>query len=247
MRAHSIPDARFGALRRARVASLRRRSPALVLGAAEVVAAALGCQTVAAEPSPAGAAVLLPAPRAAGSMSLEEAIRTRRSQRSFDARPIAPDALGQLLFAAQGITAPAAGLRAAPSAGATYPLELYVVAPDGVHHYEPVGHRLSRVSPADRRAELSRAALGQDAVRDAAVDLVIAADVARTAARYGARADRYVLLEAGHAAQNVLLEATALDLGAVPIGAFDDGDVRALLALPAERAPLYVIAVGHAR
>jgi SagB-type dehydrogenase family enzyme len=185
------------------------------------------------------------APVASGAVTLDEALRHRRSTRAFSSRAVGPGLALRLCWAAQGITEPREGLRTAPSAGALYPLELYVVGRDGVSRYEPRRDALVRFGGGDRRDALARAALGQDAVRRAGVDLVLTGVVARTRAKYGARAERYVALEAGHAAQNVLLEVTALGLGAVPIGAFDDADVRRVLGAPAGETPLYVIAVGH--
>lgn len=196
--------------------------------------------------SPAGVDVVLPAPRAAGPLSLEEAIRRRRSVRELASRPLATDEIGQLVWAAQGITDRVHGMRAAPSAGALYPLELYVVQADGLYRYQPLTHALHRIDPRDLRGALARATHDQPAVRGAPVDLVIVGFVARTGAKYGGRAERYVALEAGHAAQNVLLEATALGLGAVPVGSFDDSEVRGVLALQPDATPLYVVPVGHA-
>lgn len=188
----------------------------------------------------------LPAPEVAGSRNLEEAIAERRSIREYADVPLDPAELSQLLWAAQGETSDS-GKRAAPSAGALYPLEIYVVDETGVYHYVPVGHRLELIVPGDLRAELSAAALDQSAVADAAAVFVITAVEARTAAKYGDRAERYVILEAGHAAQNLLLQAVALDLGAVPVGAFDDADVQRLLSAPSDHEPLYLIPVGHLR
>jgi SagB-type dehydrogenase family enzyme len=181
------------------------------------------------------------------SVSLDDALRRRRSVRTFSTQPLSQDQVGQLSWAAQGITEPALGLRTAPSAGALFPLELYVVLSNGVFHYEPRGHRLRRLNDVDRRATLARAALGQDAVRLAGADIVITAFTARTRAKYGDRAERYAHLEAGHAAQNVLLEAVALGLAAVPVGAFDDDAVRRAIDVLADETPLYILAVGNGR
>lgn len=187
----------------------------------------------------------LPAPRQDGPLSLEAALQRRRSIRSFTREPLRQEQIGQLLWAAQGITN-AEGFRTAPSAGALYPLECYVATETALFHYEAVGHRLTQRIAGDQRDALAAAALGQSAVGDAAVVIVISAVHERTARKYGAeRARRYAVLEAGHAAQNVLLQAVALGLGAVPIGAFTDREVSALLRLPDGEAPLYLIAVGH--
>jgi SagB-type dehydrogenase family enzyme len=180
-------------------------------------------------------------------MSLTETLARRRSVREFSPRPLTLEQLGQLLWAAQGITSDDGG-RTAPSAGALYPLEVYAITPSGMYHYHPRGHRLERHSRNDLRAALAGAALNQTAVSDAAAVFVIAADYQRTAAKYGpARSPRYVHLEAGHAAQNLLLQAVALGLGGVPVGAFEDEQVRKLLSLSGAEQPVYLVAVGHPR
>jgi SagB-type dehydrogenase family enzyme len=190
-------------------------------------------------------AIPLPPPRCDGSTSLEQALVRRRSIRQFEGLPLTAEELGQLLWAAQGIT-DERGFRTAPSAGGLYPLEVYVTSADGTFHYEPGEHRLVLQNPEDARRPLYEAALRQEPVRQAPAVFVVAAVYARTAAKYGEeRGSRYVHLEAGHAAQNLLLEAVALDLGAVPIGAFHDDQVQNALGLPADHEPLYLIPVGH--
>jgi SagB-type dehydrogenase family enzyme len=165
--------------------------------------------------------------------------------REFKDEPLTLAELGQLLWAAQGVTNQY-GFRTAPSAGALYPLEVYAVTREGAYHYEPQGHRLTVHLEGDLRQALYEAALRQDPVLDAPVVFVIAAVYGRTAAKYGAeRSPRYVHLEAGHAAQNVLLQAVALNLGAVPIGAFYDERVQEVLKLPSDQQPLYLIPVGR--
>ena len=205
---------------------------------------ALPC-AVAADAGGTSELVRLPTPRREGSMSIEEALVRRRSVRSFRDGDLTPAEIGQLLFAAQGITDQASGHRAAPSAGATFPLEAYVVSRRGVYQYDPSSHALRLVRAGDRRGELAAAALHQDCVRDASIVIALTAVSARTAGRYGARADRYVQLEAGHAAENVLLQAVALGLGAVPVGAFDDDAVRTVLPTKKGEAPMYLIPVGR--
>jgi SagB-type dehydrogenase family enzyme len=178
-------------------------------------------------------------------MSLEQALVQRRSVREFNDTPLTMQELGQLLWAAQGVTHEW-GYRTAPSAGALYPLEVYVATADGIFHYLPQGHKLSVSSHRDPRRALYEAALRQEPVRQAPAVFVVTAVYARTARKYGEeRSPRYVHLEAGHAAQNLLLEAVALSLGAVPIGAFHDEQVQAALGLPADHEPLYLIPVGH--
>lgn len=182
-----------------------------------------------------------------GGMSLADALAQRRSVRRFKADALSAEQIAQLCWAAQGVTSDRMGLRTAPSAGALYPLELYVVTADGVDHYEPGGNTLSRHLEGDVRGGLQAAALGQSSVGGAPATFVLCGVVSRTAAKYGPRADRYVWIEAGHAGQNILLQATALGLGAVPIGAFHDDRVAEVLHLPPGCAPLYLIPVGVAR
>jgi SagB-type dehydrogenase family enzyme len=183
----------------------------------------------------------LPEPRRDGGAALATVLATRRSTRQFGPRDLDRSELGQLLWAAQGVTD---GHRAAPSAGALYPLAVRVVDADGIWRYLPAEHALRRESAKRARGELASACFGQDFLRSAPVTLVITADIAITARKYGTRADRFAALEAGHAAQNVLLTATALGLAAVPVGAFDDDRLRRALGLPAAETPLYVIPVG---
>ncbi len=192
-----------------------------------------------------GQTTLLPEPNTQGRVSLEEALKNRRSIRSFSDQSVDLDAISQLLWAAQGIT-DSRGHRTAPSAGALYPLEIYLVTPQGVAHYHPGSNSLQMMKTGDHRSDLHQAALRQDAVLDAPVVLVVTAVYGRTEEKYGPeRSPRYVHLEAGHAAQNVLLQAVALDLGAVPIGAFDDLKVQGILALPSDHQPLYLIPIGY--
>jgi SagB-type dehydrogenase family enzyme len=189
----------------------------------------------------------LPAPAHTSKVSLEEALYRRRSVREFSARPLTEQQIGQLLWAAQGITS-SDGLRTAPSAGALYGLEIYVATSAGFYHYAPEGHQLERRSEEDLRPALRRAALDQESILGAAAVFVIAAVYARIAAKYGKeRGVRYAHLEAGHAAQNLLLQAVALGLGGVSVGAFRDEQVQNVLSLPADQSPLYLIPIGVPR
>lgn len=182
-----------------------------------------------------------------GSLSLEEALARRHSVREYTDESLTLAELGQLLWAAQGITRPP-GYRTAPSAGALYPLEVYAITSEGVYHYHPEEHDLSLHHPGDVRPALYAAALRQEAVLKAPAVFVITGVYERTEQKYGEeRSPRYVHLEAGHAAQNLLLQAVALDLGAVPIGAFMDDQVMEVLSLPDDHQPLYLIPVGHPR
>lgn len=184
-------------------------------------------------------------------MSLERAILERRSVREYSSGPLTLEEMGQLLWAAQGITEPERGFRAAPSAGATYPLEIYLIAGQveglspGVYRYRPHTHDLELISEGDRRQELFNAALQQTPVREAAINLVFSAVYQRTTQRYGERGIKYVHMEVGHAAQNVYLQVVSLGLGTVVIGAFDDQTVQRVLNLPLEEVPLYIMPVGR--
>ena len=189
----------------------------------------------------------LPKPRTEGPVSLEETLSRRRSIREFSSDPLSISEISQLLWAAQGIT-DFRGFRTAPSAGALYPLELYVLTQDGVFHYDVQAHALKTLIEGDLRKDLYQVALNQESILQAPVTIVITAIYARIEVRYGrARTPRYVHLEAGHAAQNILLQAVSLNLGAVPIGAFEDSSVQAVLDLPSDHQPLYLIPVGHPR
>jgi SagB-type dehydrogenase family enzyme len=199
---------------------------------------------VAASPPP--EEIVLPKPKLKGELSLEETLAQRRSVRSFTEEELTLEEISQLLWAAQGTTS-AWGGRTAPSAGALYPLEAYVATANGLYRYVPHGHKVIIESQDDLRLELWEVALEQDAIREAPAVFVITAVTERTAQKYGDRAERYVRLEAGHACQNILLQAVALGLGAVPIGAFYDDQVQAALSLPPDHEPLYLIPVGHPR
>jgi SagB-type dehydrogenase family enzyme len=168
----------------------------------------------------------------------------RRSIRAFTEEPVDPDATDRLLWAAQGQTADWGG-RTAPSAGALYPIEVTVAASDGLVRYLPASHGVSTLSNEDRRPLIAAATGNQEAAVAAPILFVITGVVARTAGKYGGRAERYVMLEAGHVCQNLLLETAALGLGAVPIGAFDDEGVRTALGVGNDELPLYIVPVGH--
>ncbi len=194
--------------------------------------------------------IRLQPPELKGGASIEETLLNRRSIRAYKSEPVKLSQMGQLLWAAQGITLERSGFRTSPSAGATYPLEIYLLAGDvdglepGLYRYVPDGHLLDKITGGDLRNSLADASLGQDPVSDAPAAIVIAADYARTAERYGERAVRYVHMETGHAGQNICLQAVSLGLGTVIIGAFTDEHVKEVLDLPADIEPLYIIAVG---
>jgi SagB-type dehydrogenase family enzyme len=194
--------------------------------------------------------VALPEPSFAGANTLEQLLAQRRSNRDYQTNPVELAELGQLLWAAQGITH-LQGLRTAPSAGALYPLELYVVAghvdelAQGVYHYDPGQHKLIKTADGDLRDALTRAALSQGWIKTAPTIIVLTADYKRTTGKYGKRGRRYVHIEAGHAAQNLFLQSESLGLATVVVGAFDDDEVARVLRLPADLQPLLLMPVGR--
>jgi SagB-type dehydrogenase family enzyme len=189
----------------------------------------------------------LPKPQIEGGVSLTSALAQRRSVREFSEKDLSLAEIGQILWAAQGINDSAEGLRTAPSAGALYPLQLYVAKKDGFFHYRPDDHTLAQKSHADVRRKLRRAALDQMYLEEAPCVFVVTCIYERTTGKYGERGIRYVHMEAGHAAQNILLQAVALGLGGVPVAAFHDREVANILQLETEEEPLYLIPVGSKR
>lgn len=193
--------------------------------------------------------VHLPQPRYESPTSVEMALLERRSIREYRNEALTMDDLGQLLWAAQGITH-GREYRTAPSSGALYPLETYVVAgnvknlPAGIYRYTPHRHELAMMLPGDIRRELCNAALYQESIRKAPVSLVFSAVFARTTCKYGNRGIRYAHMEAGSATQNVSLQAVSLNIGTVVIGAFDDEAVRRALSMPLGEEPMLIMPVG---
>ena len=200
---------------------------------------------------------VLPPPVTVGSKSVEEALESRRSRRNFMDRAISVEQLSQILWAAYGITMPddraglRGGFRTTPSAGATFPLEVYVVVGNveglepGVYRYVSEEHKLVKVMEGDVRNELAGAALGQPWVRQAPATVFYSAVFYRTTSIYGDRGIMYVYIELGHSAQNVYLQAEALGLGTVAVGAFIDDRVRQVLNLPDNEEPLYLMPIGY--
>ncbi|MCJ7569665.1 MAG: SagB/ThcOx family dehydrogenase [Anaerolineales bacterium] len=188
----------------------------------------------------------LPKPSSQGSISLEQAIGNRKSVRSFNKQNLSLEQIGQLLWAGQGLR-DALGQRTVPSAGALYPLELYLVTEEGAYHYVPKGHRMEPHIEGDMRSSLSNAALGQVFISQSPATILLTAVFTRIETKYGKeRSGQYIYLEAGHAAQNILLQATALGLDGVPVGAFYEEQVSKVLKLPREHYPLYLIPLGFA-
>jgi nitroreductase len=180
-----------------------------------------------------GDMVALPEPRHDGALSIEAALAQRRSVRSFTPGTVTLDQVSQLLWSAQGLT-DSQGHRTAPSAGALYPLEIYLVASNVLD-----------LDTGDRRSAVVAAAWGQAWIDEASCILVIVADFDRTAGKYGERAKRYVHMEVGHAAQNVYLQAAALGLGTTIVGAFRDADMKRLIEMDATESPLALLPIGQ--
>lgn len=195
--------------------------------------------------------IKLPEPAYEGGVSIETALYKRKSVRSYTNGPLSLSEISQILWAAQGITR-RNGRRTSPSAGALYPLEIYLTTghvqelSKGVYKYRPQGHELIKVSEGDKRSDLRAAALGQNCIKEGSMDIVLAAVYERTARKYGNRAERYVHMEVGHAAQNIYLQAVALGLGTVTIGAFDDQRVKKVLMMEANEYPLCIMPIGRA-
>lgn len=185
--------------------------------------------------------VQLPQPNKSGGMTLTGALTHRRSTRTFTAKQMSQAEISQLLWAAQGITDDK-GHRTAPSASAQYYLHIYLATPDAFFEYIPAGHQLKKLQSGDLRAKLSV----QPAVKSAPFVLLIAGEYERATEKYGAdKGPRVTNLEAGHVAENVLLQATALGLGAVPVGGFEPKDAQKGASLPTQQMPIYLIPVGH--
>ena len=194
--------------------------------------------------------VKLPKPDLTGEQSVELLLQQRRSVRSYQKSSLNLAEVGQLLWSAQGVTS-AQGLRTAPSAGALYPLQLFVVVGDvndlspGIYQYNPEEHSLLKTANGDSRRLLQEAAHDQSCISDAAVIFVFTAIYQRTTLKYGERGVRYVHMEVGHAGQNLFLQAQALHLGTLVVGAFDDDEVRKVLNLNADMQPLSLMPVGR--
>jgi SagB-type dehydrogenase family enzyme len=220
-----------------------------ILGVATMVMAGVFFQTGGGQ---GGQAIKLPAPAHKGGMALNEALQVRRTMRQFANRPLDLAQVSQLMWGADGLSDPR-GYRTAPSAGATFPVDVYLVVGErgagdlaaGVYLYQVREHALELTAPGDVRAAVARASLSQTWMAQAPVMVVIAADFRRCTARYRDRGYMYTHMEAGNISQNVMLMAEALGLGAGIVGAFEDRNLAQTLSLPANTAPLLVLPVGY--
>lgn len=199
------------------------------------------------------AVMKMPRPKAEGTISVEQAIGRRRTVRAFRSQALNPNQLSQLLWSAQGVTGSRGYKRAAPSAGALYPMDVYaVMGPEsvigveaGVYRYEAVGHLLTLIAPQDRRGDVARACLSQMWMAKAPVSLVITAEYSRITGKYGQRGVRYAMIEAGHIGQNLFLQAEALGLKAGIVGAYHDERVIEVMDIPRAHEPLLIMPVGY--
>lgn len=200
----------------------------------------------------------LPTPQVKGSMTVEEALANRRSRRQFLDKEISMEQLSQVLWSAYGITLPknipGGGYRTAPSAGATFALEIYVLAgkvkgiEPGVYKYVAKDHKIVRTIDEDQRAKLCTAAYGQKMIGAAPAVLFYSAVYSRCTDRYKERGrERYVCMDLGHSAENVYLQVEALHLGTCAVGAFNDGEARIVMQLPEEEEPLYMMPIGYVK
>jgi len=182
--------------------------------------------------------------------SIEKSLLKRRSIRRYKDESLEISEVSQLLWAAQGITNNR-GLRTAPSAGALYPLEVYVIVGNvhelqpGIYKYKPQEHEIHMLMEGDRRKDICNASLGQSCVEAGAIVIIFSAVYERTTRKYQERGIRYVYMEVGHAAQNVYLQAESLNLGTVVVGAFYDDEIKRIMNMPDEENPLYIMPVGR--
>jgi len=194
--------------------------------------------------------IKLPEPKYKNNVSIEEALLKRRSIRSYKDEPLSLAEVSQLLWAAQGITDDSRGFRTAPSAGALYPLEIYIAIGKvkdivkGVYKYKPTEHKLVKIKDGDVRDKLAAAALGQTSVRDGSIVIIFSAVYERTTQKYGDRGIKYVPIEVGHAAQNIYLQAVSLNLGVVVMGAFIGDEIKRILNMEDKESPLYLMPAG---
>ncbi len=194
--------------------------------------------------------IQLPAPNYKSNTSIEEALQKRRSVRDYSNKPLSLSEVSQILWAAQGITDETDGLRTAPSAGALYPLEVYLVAANveelaaGIYKYNPLNHTLKKITEGDKRVEISNAALKQRSIVEASALVVITAVYERTSVKYGKRTERYVNMEVGHVGQNIYLQGVSIGLSTVMVGAFEDESLKQAMNLPENEFPLAIYPLG---
>ena len=195
----------------------------------------------------------LPKPKLKGEVSVEAAIKHRRTIRSYLSKPLTLNQLSQILWSAQGITEDRGYKRAAPSGGALYPIDIYAVVGDnsveelkaGIYHYEPHKHAVLLIAEGDFRTDVARAALSQMWMAKAPLNLVVTSEYSQITSKYGSRGERYAMIEAGHVGQNIFLQAEALGLRAGIVGAFHDNDVMRVIRISSSHDPLLILPVGY--
>lgn len=228
--------------------------------AVALLAAGVACGQAVSNAEQKGETIKLPDPRLEGTVTVEAALAARRSVRAYADTGLTLTDVGQVLWAAYGLTRPMpdgrsslrGGLRTAPSAGATFPLEIYLVVgrvadlKPGIYRYRSESHELELLRAGDVREDLAKAALGQAWVERAPATIVWSAVFSRTTDRYGSRGrERYVAMDLGHSAQNVYLQCAAMGLGTVAVGAFTDAEVSRVMGLPRSEEPLYMMPIGR--
>jgi len=192
----------------------------------------------------------LPAPKLEGGMSLAQTLATRRSVREYAPDPLSLEEVSQLLWSAQGMTDSETGFRTAPTAGNTQPLETYLIAgavdgiEPGVYRYDPKTHSVEQTAAGDKRAELGAACFGQACVSGCNSAILFAAVYERINEKYGELGPKFAAMEAGHAAQNISLQAVALDIGAVAIGVPNSEQLKDLAVMRENEEPLYMMVFG---
>ena len=184
-------------------------------------------------------------PNLRGTLTLEEALARRRSVRQFSSEPVKRSQISQLAWAGQGITEPQRGLRTAPSAGAIYPIELLFATQEGLFVYRPADHSLLQTGNQDIRNMLAATASMAESIAGAGCNIIVAGSFRKLTDQYKNKARTYMHMEAGHIAQNILLQAVCLDLGSVTVGDFDTKEVRKVCKLRRDLEPLYIICVGY--
>lgn len=206
----------------------------------------------------------LPAPSFGSNTSIEKALLTRRSERIYKQDAIKLKDLSQILWAAQGVTMKIdtvpgwwvgqewlGGVRTAPSAGALFPIELYIAVGDvenldqGLYKYNALNHTIIKIADGDKREEVRKAALGQSAVGNGPACIIITANFGRTEYKYESRATQYVYIESGAVCQNIYLQCNSLSIGTVMIGAIREEPMKVALGLPDSETPIGVMPIGY--
>jgi len=194
----------------------------------------------------AGDTLSLPEVKVFGTVSVEEVLSARRSVREFKEEDVTLAQVAQLFWPAQGVTdtSEKRRFRTAPSAGSLYPLQVYAVWNGSVWQYLPKTHTAVLKTKDITRFDLAKGCRSPAVIQSAPVCFIITGNYSHTGRIYEDRGERYVNIEVGHAAQNLLLQAVALGLGSVPVGSVKEAELKTLMGLPEEETPLYILPVG---